>query len=176
SGRGRSMTADTMPKRSGSASFGGAPQGPDRSAPLSLEETMLKRMPPNGKKGNHRNGSRGKNEKNGKNGSRVKELPKITIHTDTREILAHAAKEKRDDYFIVDVDAHVTKLRSGRKSSIAWTATSIGRWRAPSRIAAAHRRACSTPRPAFCTRTCLGAFRTSSGSPRAYPADGPMPR
>ena len=30
--------------------------------------------------------------------------------TDTREILAHAAKEaRRDDYFIVDVDAHVTE-------------------------------------------------------------------
>ena len=41
---------------------------------------------------------------------RVSELPKITIQTDTREILAHAAKEARaEDYFIVDVDAHVTE-------------------------------------------------------------------
>ena len=42
--------------------------------------------------------------------SRVTELPKITTTTDTREILAHAAKEARqDNYFIVDVDAHVTE-------------------------------------------------------------------
>ena len=67
---------------------------------------MLKRMPPNGKSGKRHNGNGGKN---GKNGARIKELPKITIHTDTREILAHAAKEKRGDYFIVDVDAHVTE-------------------------------------------------------------------
>src|SRR3984885_6832991 len=55
----------------------------------------------------------GKNGKNGKNGHkapRVSELPKITVQTDTREILAHATKEARaEDYFIVDVDAHVTE-------------------------------------------------------------------
>src|ERR1700734_4569507 len=55
----------------------------------------------------------GKNGKNGKGGhkaSRVSELPKITVQTDTREILAHATKEARqEDYFIVDVDAHVTE-------------------------------------------------------------------
>ena len=67
---------------------------------------MLKRMPPNGKNGKNHNGSGGKN---GKKAARVRELPKISIQTDTREILAHAAKEKRDDYFIVDVDAHVTE-------------------------------------------------------------------
>ena len=51
-----------------------------------------------------------RNGKNGKGISRVTELPKITTTTDTREILAHAAKEARqDDYFIVDVDAHVTE-------------------------------------------------------------------
>jgi len=39
----------------------------------------------------------------------VTELPKITIHSDTRDVLAHASKAARslDDYFIVDVDAHV---------------------------------------------------------------------
>ena len=38
----------------------------------------------------------------------VTELPKITIHSDTRDILAHAAQDREvDDYFIVDVDAHV---------------------------------------------------------------------
>jgi uncharacterized protein len=48
--------------------------------------------------------------KNGKRALRVRELPKITTHTDTRDILAHAANEARlDDYFIVDVDAHVTE-------------------------------------------------------------------
>src|ERR1700720_1972474 len=67
---------------------------------------MLKRTPPNGKNGKKQNGSGGKN---GKKAARVRELPKISIQTDTREILAHAAKEKRDDYFIVDVDAHVTE-------------------------------------------------------------------
>ena len=51
-----------------------------------------------------------RNGKNGKGISRVTELPKITTTTDTREILAHAAKEARqDNYFIVDVDAHVTE-------------------------------------------------------------------
>ena len=57
-----------------------------------------------GKNGN-KNG-----HKNGNGHPRVAELPKITTTTDTREILAHAAKEaRRDDYFIVDVDAHVTE-------------------------------------------------------------------
>ena len=38
----------------------------------------------------------------------VTELPKITVHSDTRDILAHAANDREvDDYFIVDVDAHV---------------------------------------------------------------------
>jgi uncharacterized protein len=43
--------------------------------------------------------------------SAIKELPKITIRSDTRDILAHAAKEARKlkDYFIVDIDAHVTE-------------------------------------------------------------------
>ncbi len=67
---------------------------------------MLKRMPPNSSNGKKHNGN---GSKNGKKAARVKELPKITIQTDTRDILAHAANEKRDDYFIVDVDAHVTE-------------------------------------------------------------------
>ena len=40
------------------------------------------------------------------------QLPEITTKTDTREILAHAAREAKSDlkdYFIVDVDAHVTE-------------------------------------------------------------------
>src|ERR1700687_2127546 len=67
---------------------------------------MLKRMPPNSNNGNKHNGN---GSKNGKKAARVKELPKITVQTDTRDILAHAAKEKCNDYFIVDVDAHVTE-------------------------------------------------------------------
>jgi uncharacterized protein len=41
----------------------------------------------------------------------VRELPKITVKADTRDILAHAARDagKLKDYFIVDVDAHVTE-------------------------------------------------------------------
>jgi predicted TIM-barrel fold metal-dependent hydrolase len=47
---------------------------------------------------------------NGTSPPPVVELPKITIRTDTRDILAHAARDHQvDDYFIVDVDAHVTE-------------------------------------------------------------------
>jgi predicted TIM-barrel fold metal-dependent hydrolase len=52
----------------------------------------------------------GMNGKNGKNIPRVTELPKINTFTDTRDILEHAAREaSQSDYFIVDVDAHVTE-------------------------------------------------------------------
>jgi uncharacterized protein len=46
---------------------------------------------------------------------RMAELEKITIRTDTRDVLAHAAKsaEKLKDFFIVDIDAHVTETASG---------------------------------------------------------------
>ena len=51
-----------------------------------------------------------RNGRNGKRALNVRELPKITTQTDTRDILAHAAKAARfEDYFIVDVDAHVTE-------------------------------------------------------------------
>jgi predicted TIM-barrel fold metal-dependent hydrolase len=41
----------------------------------------------------------------------VRELAKITTGSDTRDVLAHAAKDARKlaDYFIVDIDAHVTE-------------------------------------------------------------------
>lgn len=42
--------------------------------------------------------------------TRLPQLPEITTKTDTRDILAHAAREANGplkDYFIVDVDAHV---------------------------------------------------------------------
>src|SRR5215510_11598152 len=41
----------------------------------------------------------------------VRELPEITIKTDTRDILSHATiqAEGLEDYFLVDIDAHVTE-------------------------------------------------------------------
>jgi hypothetical protein len=41
----------------------------------------------------------------------VRELDKITNTSDTRDVLAHASKSARklNDYFIVDIDAHVTE-------------------------------------------------------------------
>src|SRR5262245_49433651 len=41
----------------------------------------------------------------------VKELSEITVKTDTRDILAHATiqAEALEDYFLVDIDAHVTE-------------------------------------------------------------------
>ena len=43
---------------------------------------------------------------------RPAELPKITTRSDTRDILARASRDARalEDYFIVDVDAHVTEV------------------------------------------------------------------
>jgi uncharacterized protein len=69
---------------------------------------MLKKTPGNG---NGKSGGRnGNKSKNGKKPPAVSELPKINNLTDTRDILAHAAKDaKEHDYFIVDVDAHVTE-------------------------------------------------------------------
>src|SRR5215475_15422639 len=41
----------------------------------------------------------------------VRELQEITIKTDTRDILSHATiqAEGLEDYFLVDIDAHVTE-------------------------------------------------------------------
>ena len=64
----------------------------------------------NGKSGRNGNGHRNGNGKSAR--PRVTELPKITVHSDTRDILAHAAKDRDaepEKYFIVDVDAHVTE-------------------------------------------------------------------
>src|SRR5262245_63885629 len=43
----------------------------------------------------------------------IKELPEITIKTDTRDILAHATMQAEgfEDYFLVDIDAHVTETQ-----------------------------------------------------------------
>jgi len=42
---------------------------------------------------------------------RFRELQEITMQTDTRDILAHATRqsESHEDYFLVDIDAHVTE-------------------------------------------------------------------
>ena len=41
----------------------------------------------------------------------ARELPKITTKSDTRDVLAHVGRDPRlKDYFIVDVDAHVTEF------------------------------------------------------------------
>src|SRR3954470_8908421 len=42
-----------------------------------------------------------------------RELQEITMKTDTRDILAHATKqaESYEDYFLVDIDAHVTETQ-----------------------------------------------------------------
>ena len=113
---------------------------------------MLKRLPP--KNGNNQNGkNQNGNKQNGapgKRGPRVRELPKITIQTDTREILAHAAHEKRDDYFIVDVDAHVTET--------AFWSEVIDRM------------------DSDVYRQMARAFKDRGGSPRACRADTPTPR
>jgi uncharacterized protein len=41
-----------------------------------------------------------------------RELPKIVPGSDTRDVLAHATRSARelDDYFVVDIDAHVTEV------------------------------------------------------------------
>jgi len=40
-----------------------------------------------------------------------RELQEITMQTDTRDILTHATRqaEHHEDYFLVDIDAHVTE-------------------------------------------------------------------
>lgn len=46
-----------------------------------------------------------------KNQDKLRELPEITPKSDTRDVLAHAAREAKglDEYFVVDIDAHVTE-------------------------------------------------------------------
>src|SRR5438477_8621152 len=44
---------------------------------------------------------------------KIRELQEITIKTDTRDILSHATiqAEEYEDYFLVDIDAHVTETQ-----------------------------------------------------------------
>ena len=56
------------------------------------------------------NSTRGKGSSNKPTKGPPRDLPKITTSTDTRDVLAHAAQDARlNDYFVVDVDAHVTE-------------------------------------------------------------------
>ena len=43
----------------------------------------------------------------------IRELAEITVKTDTRDILSHATiqAEGIEDYFLVDIDAHVTETQ-----------------------------------------------------------------
>ena len=56
-------------------------------------------------------GKRGATSGQANGGPTIRELPKITIKTDTRDILAHATRDAKqfEDYFVVDVDAHMTE-------------------------------------------------------------------
>ena len=46
-------------------------------------------------------------------GQNFRELDEITIRSDTRDILSHATKqaEQYEDYFLVDIDAHVSETQ-----------------------------------------------------------------
>jgi len=46
-------------------------------------------------------------------GSGIRELAEITQHSDTRDVLAHATRQSSqyEDYFLVDVDAHITETQ-----------------------------------------------------------------
>lgn len=46
-------------------------------------------------------------------GEHIRRLKEITTATDTRDILSHATKQARDleDYFLVDIDAHVSEIQ-----------------------------------------------------------------
>jgi predicted TIM-barrel fold metal-dependent hydrolase len=61
---------------------------------------------------NGNGGRKGGGSGTGKIPAVVRELPRITTRSDTRDILAHAAKDAKKiaDYFVVDVDAHVTEI------------------------------------------------------------------
>jgi predicted TIM-barrel fold metal-dependent hydrolase len=61
--------------------------------------------------GNGRTVATAKRPANTKTKTNTRELAKITTKSDTRDVLAHVSKDPRlKDYFIVDVDAHVTEF------------------------------------------------------------------
>ena len=57
-----------------------------------------------------------------------RELQEITMKTDTRDILAHATRqsESYEDYFLVDVDAHVTESDRTHSTTLVARANSVG--------------------------------------------------
>ena len=80
---------------------------------------------------------------------KMRELREITIKTDTRDILSHATvqAEALEDYFLVDIDAHVTETQFWPE--IIERIESTG----------ATRRSCSSTASSRCTRcpSCITA-------------------
>ena len=104
-------------------------------------------------------------------------LPKITITTDTRDILAHAAKRSATTIISSSMSTPMSpRPRSGLKSSTTWTATSTDRWRGPSRIAAARRPASLNTTPGMLYQDVFGRIphqqRLASGRRRPHPRAG----
>src|SRR5947199_7903852 len=58
-------------------------------------------------------GAKGDNAMLQRSVAEIRELAEITIKTDTRDILSHATiqAEALEDYFLVDIDAHVTETQ-----------------------------------------------------------------
>src|SRR6266566_4757619 len=126
-------------------------------------ESAMGQSAGNGKSTRNGNGRRNGNGKSA--GPRVTELPKITVHSDTRDILAHATKDRDaqpEDYFIVNVDAHVTETAFWSEVTDRIDNDVYRQMAKSFRDRSARRPACSTPFPAWPIRTSTGASRTSS--------------
>ena len=94
-----------------------------------------------------------------------RELHEITMQTDTRDILAHATRqaESYEDYFLVDIDAHVTET-SFWPEILAMIDNDVIRQMGEANRGAAPAPAtsrCSTASPAFSISTSTAAFRIS---------------
>jgi hypothetical protein len=93
-----------------------------------------------------------------------RELQEITMRTDTRDILAHATRqsESHEDYFLVDMDAHVTET-SFWPEILALIDNDVIRQmgEATRRGQATRTLHCSTFNPAFSTSISTAASRTS---------------
>jgi phosphoribosyl-dephospho-CoA transferase len=95
----------------------------------------------------------------------VRELQEITIKTDTRDILSHATiqAEGIEDYFLVDIDAHVTETQFWSEI-IELIDNDVIRQMGQAMAGKARHlptRRCSTPSLASPSRTSTAAFLTS---------------
>ena len=94
----------------------------------------------------------------------VRELQEITTKTDTRDILSHATiqAEGMEDYFLVDIDAHVTETQFWSEI-IDLIDNDVIRQMGKAMAAgpAPPTRRCSTPSRGSLSRTSTAAFRTS---------------